>query len=161
MSNKLTTLRDAIWEALDADTTLSGLLAGGTKIKWAGGLRKRLEIEPAMCPILVMGPDSAEVPGLMAGTRALSSGHDHRSEWRLRLVFHVYTAGQDVDECEELLFRVVAVLADQFAFGLADNGLYAMDFPQTEFEPQPLPAAKTIIWRGVLVALARYCAGTP
>ena len=151
MSNNLTDLRTAIWTALDADATLTSLLARGTKIKWAGGLRKRVQIEPAACPILMFGPGQAHVPSIRSG------GHDSRSEWRYGLRFDVHTEGQDCDEAEELVHRVIAVLAAEFPFGLAaSDGLYALDVQDFEFAVNPDPDTATPIWTATFVAVARY-----
>jgi hypothetical protein len=47
---------DGIWTALDGDPTVTSLMGNGTKFKWVGGLLHRLDIVPAMCPLLSLGP---------------------------------------------------------------------------------------------------------
>ena len=151
MANNLTNLRTAIWSALDADATLTSLMARGTKIKWAGGLLKRMQIEPAACPILMFGPAKAQAPNIASG------GHDSRSEWRYGLRFETHTEGQDCDEAEELVHRVIAVLAAEFPFELgASDGLYALDLEDVEFSVCPDPKTPKPIWSATFLAEARY-----
>jgi len=158
MANALTTLRTKIWAVLDADTEITRLLRGGSKIKWAAGLRAKLKVEPAMCPILTMGPASMKVPALKDG------GHDSRSEWRYRLVFEAFTGGQDVSDAEEIVHRVIEVLASEFPFGLGSTTagydrphfLHAMEFPEATFDVQPDEKTKNPIWLATLIAEARY-----
>jgi len=163
MANDLTTLRTNIWTALNADTTLTALLRGGSKFDWAGGTRKRVIMQPANMPMLSMGPDAATVPSLTDNTRRGTDGHDHASEWRYKLVFEMATAGQDADACEALTHRVLTVLADEFPFGMRGDGLYAMDFTQCEFDivqptdekGEPKTGADPF-WAATLIAEARF-----
>lgn len=153
MSNALTNLRTAIWSALTADATLTALLRGGTTIEWAGGVRKRALVEPARCPMLSMGPARADVPSIQPG------GHDNRSEWRYRLRFEVYTAGQGCDDTEEIAHQVWSVLANEFPFGLASDGLYTIDIESVEFAVWPDEKAASTIWHCAWLAVARYRIG--
>lgn len=150
MSNPLTTLRSALWQTIDDDAELTALLLGGTKVRWAYGLQQRLAVEPAMCPILSVGPAEAHVPGIDA------AGHDSRSEWRYSLRIQTYTEGQDADESEELIHRVIAVAAEHFPFGLGSQGLHAIEFDPVAFTIYPDERGRKPIWSASVQATARY-----
>ena len=148
MSNNLTTLRTYIWAALDADSTLGTMLAGGTRVRWASGTLIHRTIRPAMCPVLTMGPEDVQVPSLA------NAGHDSREEWRYALRFGVHAAGQDVSVVEDIVHQVIAVLAGQFPFSMAD--LYAMDLREVRFDPPDSSQAGEPIWHASFLADARY-----
>ena len=156
--NALTTLRSNMWGALDGDATLTALLVGGTKIDWSPGARKRLLVQPAMCPVLLLGPQSADVPGLSSGPRRRTSGHDQMSEWSVSLSLEAYTAGQSVADAEEIVMRALTVLAAEFPFG--ETMMHAMDFPQFEFDVQPDAKGANPIWLAQLICTARYRTGS-
>jgi len=110
---------DQIWAALDADATVTSLMSGGTKYRWTGGLLRRLEIEPVMCPVLSLGP---------SGNFSLPFDH-HLGEPTLPLLCEIATRGQD---CRDGLALMAAVVRCLIA-GVAADRFGQDDLDRVEF----------------------------
>lgn len=104
VDNWLKELRDALWAALDADDDFVRLSRNGSRIDFATGLLTRLEVEPARCPLVVMGAGNVDLPPV-----------EYRQVDEPMTVYRVnvqlVTAGQELAECEELLLAFRAALA--------------------------------------------------
>jgi hypothetical protein len=141
MSNILTTTRNAIWTKLEADATLVTLMKGRSFLKFAGGLKKRLIVEPAQCPILAMAPSGAvEMPGV----KEMQTPYRNPSPWRHGYQWQLDTAGENCGDLEELFGRVVYVLATQFPYGL--DTLSDVAFEDVAIEPIPDEKDALILW---------------
>ena len=106
VDNWLKETRDALWAALDTDDDFMRLAQHGSRIDFAQGLLTRLEVEPARCPLVVMGAGEVDLP-------PVESPQVEEPVTVYRLNVQLVTAGQELAECEELLlaFRA-ALLAD-------------------------------------------------
>ncbi|MBM3957391.1 MAG: hypothetical protein FJ313_05000, partial [Gemmatimonadetes bacterium] len=63
--------RNALWAALGADAAWKRAFGGGTEHRFAKGQTlKRMEIEPAWCPIIAIGPGATELPPVSRRTLA-------------------------------------------------------------------------------------------
>ena len=132
MANRYTTTRQAVWTKLDADADVTALMVGGTKLKMDGGLRKPLLIEPAMCPLLAMGP--RRVSGVVSTVR-----RGDEDEPRYVVSAQLATAGDDAENVEELFSAVREVLKGQFPYGLDDAPYYlhTQEIRDVEFALRP------------------------
>jgi hypothetical protein len=147
----------AIWAALDADETLTDLLAGGTKYKFqSGGLLKRLAIERALCPILGLGPAS---DGSQLRPARRRRGGDREDRFALQL--EIATSSIDA--------APVLVLLDTFhkcieanignGFGLADAGPHEIEFQGPKFDLVPDEKGPIPFWTCSVVCICRYRIG--
>lgn len=128
---------DKVWAALDADEDITALMMRGTKYRWLGGLLQRLEITPAMCPILSLGP---------GGEFALAYDH-HEGEPTFPLMCEIATEGQDCRTGLKLLAAVARRLRDQADSDRFDQqDLDRVAFGAVSMDPHPGRDAANPLW---------------
>ena len=137
--NWIGTLRDALWQALDADPEFRRLSRAGTRFNFDRGLLKRIEIEPAMCPIVAIAPQTATLNPI-----------EERQDSDETVTFNVQlaTAGQEVGDCETLLLAFAAALqADVSTLNaLRSNRLVRINFEGIDFSLWPDKESSRPIW---------------
>ena len=102
MSNPLSTIRAAVWTALDADSALTTLMAAGTKYKLDSGGKLPNVLTKSDCPILIVYPGS--VPSGWATS--------HQLELTYSMPVRCIVASGVADDAEEMFWTVYkAVLA--------------------------------------------------
>ena len=109
---------NGIWAALKSDAAMSALLRGGTLFPFTGeGLKKKLEIMPAICPVFAMSPaptGNAWPPA----KRRQGPDQEPRAAFQLEMA----TAGEDSRKIVELTDGFQAFMTRAFAsdrFGVA------------------------------------------
>ena len=143
----------ALWTALDGDETLTPLMVGGTKYRFAGGLLKRMELEPARCPILAVGP-APEGSHLMPARRRRGSDLEDRFAVQIELA----TSGQEAAQILHLLQAVRNCIEANIgdAFGLNDSGPHEAEFQGVRFDLVPSEKGPTPFWTCSVVCVFRF-----
>lgn len=142
---------DALWARLQADDDLRSLMARGTWFKWTGGLMHRLAYEPAMCPILNLGP---------SGDFQLPIDHLD-GQPVLPLSCQIVTKYPDCREGLLLLTAVVRAIktAGLSHFGL-DNGFDLCRFAAGRMDLYPSKEEAQPLWIGSLTVNCIFRVGT-
>jgi len=102
-------LRAAVWTWIEADedfdtTRAAGVMFKGTLHKFEAGLKTRMQIEPAVCPILAMAP----MGPLADPSRPAGRGEDTERSCTLR--FGLYALGPETAKATALYTTLVARL---------------------------------------------------
>jgi len=113
MSNFFTDARIELIARLKADPTIAPLVQ--TWREWGPGLRKRLLIEPAWCPLVSIYPDTGDVDYPMNAANEINQD----------LAIRIATLGHDVAPMEELLAAILSQLdaCKSDNLGMASDGL--------------------------------------
>jgi len=141
--------RNAYWAALHADADWTALAQGGTEFSFAAAeLLKKLEFEPRMCPIIAIGPASAELPPISGKTLA---GDDDTYRVRVEL------AHRDLDLAEQLALAFHAAMQARWPelCKVRDNRLYQIDV-SVEYEPIPAKDSPRPLWLAALTCVNHY-----
>jgi len=136
MANFLTSGRTALLAALKGDVSIAAKVK--TWYEFGSGLKRRLNVEPAACPMLALSPADGEA--------ARTSNALLDVTQRLRI--EVATDGQNAEPCEELVALVLARLraCDESCLGLGADGLTGVDVEGVTWEPQPDETGARIVW---------------
>ena len=139
--------RDGIWKAVRADSFFLGL--GGTQYDFSGkGLLKKLEIKPAHCPVLAIGP---------AGGRLMTIGRKAVDTDAYRIAVQVATA-VDVGECEAIVLEFCRVLEDYWpALALVRGGrLYEIEVTELDYSLHPSDKEPRPLWSAEFILVCKY-----
>jgi hypothetical protein len=144
----------AQWTIVEADATLTTLLAKATKYKLVSpDLLRKLEYEAAMCPILAMAPDQ--------NGHAWPPARRNRGEGlerRLAVRVSGATAGQDYTAMLTLWEAYAAAIAADLASGSVLKGVGVMDCEYEGLEFVANPNAQSVIesWRFEVTVVHRF-----
>jgi len=136
MNNFLTDARVALLAALQADAGIDALVR--TWREFGPGLRERMAIEPAYCPLLALYPAGGE-----PFARFNAASHIAQD-----LALRIVTAGQDASAAEELVALVVARIDScrDGLLGLASEGLKDVRVLSIRWTPEPSPGGARVMW---------------
>ena len=140
MANIFTSARTAMIAAFEADAGIAAEVR--TWRTFGAGLRKRLIIEPAWCPVLAVYPASvSEDP-------RYNAAKDTDQELWIRIV----DFGHDPSTAEEILARVLERIdaLRQTALGLTDDGCKDIRAGVARWDPTPDESGANVIWDVVL-----------
>ena len=146
MSNFLTDGRLGLIAALQGDPEIDGRVK--TYFDFGPGLRRRHDLEPALCPALSVVPAEG------------AEGRIANVEREIPQVLHleVATDGQDAQPCEELVALVLARVnaCNETCLGLAAEGLTGLRVRAIRWSIVPREGAGRIIWTAAIEVELRW-----
>jgi hypothetical protein len=136
MNNIFTDGRLGLMAALRGDERIDSRVR--TYMDFGPGLRRRSELEPALCPAVVLAPEEA-------GERRVANA---QREVPQVLRVEVATSGQDVAPCEELAALVIRRVnaCNDGCLGLAADGLSGLRVRSIDWTASPGEGAAQLIW---------------
>ena len=140
MANFLTDGRTALLDALKDDEAIAARVR--TWREFGPGLRQRLAVEPAYCPLLALYPAEGDQNPRFNAANQTTHG----------LLLRIVTSGQNAEPCEELAALVLERIAACRAplAGLADVGLKDIRVSSIRWDPHPAADGAHLMWEALV-----------
>lgn len=136
MSNFLTDGRLALLEAFKNDSDIASAVKNW--FEYGSGLKRRRELEAALCPFLALAPEEGELERVANVQREIPQV----------LRVDLATEGQDARPVESLAAMVIERVrqSNEDCLGLAGQGLAAVRVRGLKWEAVPAKSGPRIIW---------------
>lgn len=146
MASRYTDARKALLAALEADANLTGMVR--TWRRFDGGLRERLTVKAAYCPLLGVYPGPVVEPD-----QRMNAAYDEEQQ----VIVVCSAAGEAPDDCEQMLEWVLDVVRAQraVALGMVDDGVKNL-VPSVTFSARPEAEGKRLIWHALVTVRIRW-----
>jgi len=144
MPNFLTDGRLALLDALKNDPDISSAVKNW--FEYGSGLKRRCELEAALCPFLALAPEEGKVEQVANVQRQIPQV----------LRIDLATEGQNASPIEALAALVIERVrqCNEDCLGLAGNGLAAVQLRGVKWEAVPAKSGPRLIWTaGIRVRL--------
>jgi hypothetical protein len=151
-----TDIFNALWTRLQSDPDMSARLAKGTLFPFAGeGVLRKMEIVPAICPVLAMAPAPAGHHWPPAKrTRGPAAGLERRTAFLVEMA----TAGADSRQIVDLAEAFEDFVSRQFAadnFGLGATWAEA-EYSDPSYAPKLALTKHIELWQCTATMTCRF-----